>query len=273
MRFKLRRTVDDIVIKTEREIATMAAAGQLVADCFALLRASIQPGVRLSELDRRVEQLIRERGAAPLYKGYQGNPPNHPPFPGVICASLNHEICHGLPDERRLRKGDIVGIDIGLRYQEFCGDACVTFAVGEIAPEAQHLLQTAEECLYRGIQAAQIGRRVGDIGEAIEAHATARGCSVVKEWGGHGVGRRLHEAPSIPHTGPGNVGPRIRPGMVFTVEPMINAGAAACHMLDDGWTVVTDDGSLSAQFEHTIAVTEAGPRILSPWHLALTPNG
>jgi methionyl aminopeptidase len=269
-RLKLRRSHDGVILKNSEEIATMAKAGRLVAECFALLRESIRPGVRLNELDNRVAQLIAERGALPLYKGYQGNPPNHPPFPGVICASVNHEICHGLPDGRRLHKGDIVGIDIGLRYDRFCGDACMTFAVGEVSPEAQRLLKVAEEALYVGIAAAQIGRKAGDIGAAIEAHATRHGYSVVQVWGGHGIGRNLHEPPSIPHTGPANTGALLRPGMVFTIEPMINAGGPDCRTLPDGWTVVTNDGSLSAQFEHTIAITKDGPIILSPWHLAQT---
>lgn len=255
-----------VLLKNKHEIALMQEAGKLVADCFALLQASIQPGVRLRDLDRKVELLIRERGALPLYKGYQGNPPSHPPFPGVICAAVNNEVCHGLPDNRRLRKGDIVGIDIGLRNKGYCGDACVTFAVGEISPSAERLLRVSKECLYKGIRAAQPGRMIGEVGVAIEEHARRHGYSVVVEWGGHGVGKNLHEAPSVPHTGPADVGPRLRPGMVFTVEPMINMGGAENHMLKDGWTVVTNDGSLSAQFEHTIVITRKGPVILSPWH-------
>ena len=267
---KLRRKKPNgIQIKTKQEIEIMAEAGQLVADCFALLQSSIEPGVRLSDLDARVEALVRARGAAPLYKGYQGNPPSHPPFPGTICASINNEICHGLPDGRRLRKGDIIGIDIGLKYKDFCGDACHTFAVGEISTEAQNLLTIAEECMYKGIEAAKVGNRFGDIGVAIQKHAITNGYSVVREWGGHGIGRNLHEQPSVPHIGPREQGPRIKPGMVFTVEPMINVGDPDCHMLPDGWTVVTDDNKLSAQFEHTIAITRKGPIILSPWHETL----
>ena len=264
-----RRKTSGIQIKSKSEIDTMREAGQLVADCFALLKSSIEPGVRLSELDKRVEALIIERGAASLYKGYRGNPASHPPFPGTICASINNEICHGLPDNRRLRKGDIIGIDIGLRYKDFCGDACVTFPVGEVRPEAQKLLTVAKESMYKGIEAAQVGKRLGAIGVAIEKHANAHGYSVVREWGGHGIGRNLHEPPSVPHTGPAAQGVRMRPGMVFTVEPMINIGQSACHMLDDGWTVVTNDGTLSAQFEHTIAITSKGPEILSPWHITM----
>jgi len=241
----------------------MREAGRLVAQCFDLLQHNIRPGVTLRELDQKVAALIEARGAQPLYKGYRGNPPNHPPFPGVICASVNHEICHGLPNGRVLKEGDIVGIDIGLKYNGYCGDACVTFAVGQISPRAQRLLDVTQECLRRGIAAAQAGRYVSDIGAAIQLYAESQGYSVVREWGGHGLGRDLHEAPSVPHVGPGGQGPRLRPGMVFTIEPMINEGGPDWTLLKDGWTVVTNDGKLSAQFEHTVAITEDGPLILS----------
>ncbi len=241
----------------------MREAGRLVAQCFDLLQHNIQPGVRLDDLDRQVAELIRERGAQPLYKGYQGNPPSHPPFPGVICASVNQEICHGLPDARVLREGDIVGIDIGLKYKGHCGDACVTFPVGAVAPRAQRLLEVTRECLRRGIAAAQPGRHLTDIGAMIQLYAESQGYSVVREWGGHGIGRNLHEPPSVPHIGPAGQGPRLRPGMVFTIEPMINEGAPEWELLADGWTVVTRDGRLSAQFEHTVAITANGPVILS----------
>ena len=252
-----------IQLKSAREIAAMRESGRLVAEAFAMLRETIRPGVSLRELDKMVADFLKRRGAQPLYKGYRGNPPAHPPFPGVICASVNQEVCHGLPDRRVLREGDIVGIDIGLKYNGFCGDACETYAVGNIKPEAQRLLVVAQECRERGIAAAQVGRHLGDIGAAIQTHAQANGYSVVLDWGGHGIGRNLHEPPSVPHTGPGGHGPRLRPGMVFTIEPMINAGGADWKLLRDGWTVVTADGALSAQFEHTIAVTANGPEILS----------
>lgn len=263
---KGRRLGKAVRIKNKREIEQLKVSGQLVADCFALLKASIQPGVSLRELDKKVEALIRDHGAEPLYKGYRGNPPEHPPFPGVICASLNNEICHGLPDMRRLRNGDIIGIDIGLVKDGWCGDACVTFPVGNISPLAQRLLRVTEEAMYEGINAAKVGQPVGKIGVAIENYAKRHGYSVVKQWGGHGLGRDLHEAPSIPHVGPANELPRIRPGMVFTVEPMVNIGSQECYLGDDGWTVFTSDGTLSAQFEHTIAITRNGAEILSPWH-------
>jgi methionyl aminopeptidase len=252
-----------IQLRRSKEIAIMREAGRIVAEAFAKIEDVIQPGVRLSHLDRIVAEHLKERGAQTLYLGYRGSPPTHPPFPGVICASVNEEICHGLPDKRLLRKGDIVGIDIGLRYQDYCGDACYTFAVGDISAEAQRLLDVTQECLGLGIAAAQPGRRLTDIGAAIQAHAEAHGYSVVREWGGHSIGRELHEGLSVPHVGPGGRGPRLRPGMVFTIEPMINAGGPACVLQSDGWTVVTADGSLSAQFEHTIAISKEGPVTLS----------
>ena len=252
-----------IQLKSPDEVAKMRAAGRLVAEAFELLRARIRPGAVLADLDAAVEAYLLDQGAKPLYKGYRGNPPNHPPFPGVICASVNNEICHGLPDGRALREGDLVGIDIGLRYHGWCGDACVTFPVGRVSPVAERLLKVAEECMWRGIAAARAGVHLSDIGEAVERHARQHGYTVVHEWGGHGIGRQLHEAPSVPHTGPGGKGPRLKPGMVFTVEPMINQGLADSVLLADGWTVVTADGRLSAQFEHTLAITDAGPDILS----------
>ena len=252
-----------IPLKRPRAIARMREAGRIVAECFDILGEHIKPGVKLSELDRLVEAHLRKRGAAPLYKGYRGSPPTHPPFPGVICASVNQEICHGLPDGRVLEEGDIIGIDIGLRHRSYCGDACVTYGVGHISDEAQRLLDIAQTCLQVGIQAAQYGNHLNDIGMDIENYADTQNVSVVREWGGHGVGKSLHEAPSVSHGRASDRGPKLRPGMVFTIEPMINSGGHEWVLLDDGWTVVTVDGSLSAQFEHTIAITRNGPEILT----------
>jgi len=252
-----------IQLKHPKEITAMRAAGRLVAETFARLREAIRPGITLRALDELAANYLKEWGAQPLYKNYRGKPPSHPPFPGVICASVNHEICHGLPDGRTLHEGDIVGIDIGLKLDDFCGDSCVTYAVRKITPQAQRLLTVTEECLYKGIEAAQPGQRLSDIGAAIQQHAESHGFSVVREWGGHGIGRNLHEDPSVPHVGPGGQGVVMRPGMVFTIEPMINAGRPEWKLLKDGWTVVTKDKSLSAQFEHTVAITENGPEILS----------
>ncbi|MCA9982247.1 MAG: type I methionyl aminopeptidase [Anaerolineales bacterium] len=271
-RFLRRRSKGEnsFILKTPSEVDRLAEANEIVAEAFGKLQDAIQPGISLKELDQMVESFIRSRGALPLYKDYRGNPPTHPPFPGVICASVNEEICHGLPDGRKLKDGDMVGIDIGLRYQEFCGDACVTFAVGQISAEQEAFLKTAKECLYVGIAQARPGNRLGEIGQAIEDHAHSKGYSVVREYGGHGIGRDLHEPISVPHHGPANYGPRLKPGMVFTVEPMINMGTAECELMPDGWTVKTADRKLSAQFEHTIAITREGARILSPWHSKIT---
>lgn len=252
-----------IPLKNTREIAKMRDAGHLVAETFQILREHIEPGVTLEELDHVAEEYILSQGASALYKGYRGSQTNHPPFPGVICASVNHEICHGLPDRRTLVEGDIIGIDIGLRYQGYCGDACVTFGVGQISDEAQRLLDVTKEALYRGIQAAQMGNHLYDIGAAIETYTTARNMSVVREWGGHGIGKQLHEPPSVSHTAMPVRGPKLKPGMVFTIEPMVNSGRPEWKLLSDGWTVVTSDRSLSAQFEHTIVITRNGPEILT----------
>ena len=241
----------------------MREAGRLVAEAFARLQAAIRPGVMLAELDRLAADHLARRGAQPLYKGYRGNPPSHPPFPGVICASLNHEICHGLPDDRALQEGDLVGIDIGLKYHGWCGDACVTFPVGKVSVKAQRLLEAAEESRQRGIAAAQPGAHLSDIGHAIQRFAEGQGYAVVREFTGHGIGRIFHTAPSILHYGKPGSGDPLLPGMTFTIEPMINLGHWKTQILEDGWTAVTIDGSLSAQFEHTIAVTKDGPVVLS----------
>jgi methionyl aminopeptidase len=236
----------------------MREAGRLVAHTFEHLRPHVRPGVTMRELDRIAEQFIRKHGATPAYKGYRG-------FPATICVAPNNVICHGIPDNTALREGDIVGVDIGAKLDGWFGDSCVTYPVGAIAPEAERLLQVAEECMWRGIRAAKVNGRLGDIGAAIQSYAEANGYSVVREWSGHGVGERLHEEPSVPHYGKIGSGMRLRPGFIFTIEPMINAGDYET-VLDkrDGWTVRTADGSLSAQFEHTVVITDDdAPEILT----------
>jgi methionyl aminopeptidase len=254
-----------IEIKTASEINKLRDAGKLVAEAFAMLGEHIQPGVRLRDLDKLTADFVRRNKAEPLYLGYRGSRDEQPPFPGVICASVNKEVCHGLPDKRQLKAGDIVGIDIGLRLNGYCGDACVTYGVGKVNPHAHALMDATCESLMRGIAAAQANSFVGDIGTAIQDYAESRGYNVVREYTGHGLGRTLHGEPSVPHIRPdGNGrGARLLPGMVFTIEPMINAGKPDIKLLRDGWTVVTADGSLSAQFEHTILITANGPEILS----------
>ena len=254
---KRQRRANTFITKTPAEIKQLQEAGSIVAHAFEKLENAIEPGVSLRELDKMVEAYIRSEGAKPLYKGYRGNPPTHPPFPGVICASVNHEICHGLPNGRKLKNGDIVGIDIGLRLGEWCGDACVTYTVGEVSNEVDEFMRVSKECLYIGIAAAQPGARLGAIGAAIESHANKHGYSVVHEYGGH------HEPVPVPPHGPANYGPRLKPGMVFTIEPMVNMGGRECKLMPDGWTVETVDGKLSAQFEHTIAITRNGPLVVS----------
>ncbi len=252
-----------IPLKRPKAIDRMRDAGRIVAECFDILGEHIKPGVKLCNLDRMIEEHLDKHGALPLYKGYRGNPPTHPPFPGVICASINNEICHGLPDGRVLQEGDIIGIDIGLRYRGWCGDACVTYGVGKISEQARRLLEIAQHCLRVGIAAAKYGNHLHDIGMDIHNYADSQHVSVVREWGGHGLGKTLHEAPSVSHVRVPGRGPKLKPGMVFTIEPMINLGGYEWILLDDGWTVVTADGSLSAQFEHTVAITHNGPEILT----------
>ncbi|GJM42406.1 MAG: methionine aminopeptidase [Ardenticatenaceae bacterium] len=250
-------------LKNAKAISRMRDSGRMVAECFVLLEENIRPGVSIRMLDQIVENYIAEQGAEPLYKGYQGSASNHPPFPGVICASVNHEVCHGLPDDRMLNDGDIIGIDIGLKYRGYCGDACYTFPVGKISPAAERLLKVAEEALYVGIEAVKPSGYLYDIGRAIHDYADSKGVSVVREWGGHGIGRILHDSPSVLHIRQNGRGPKLRPGMTFTIEPMINQGGHEWILLKDGWTVITKDGSLSAQYEHTVAVTKTGYEILT----------
>jgi len=254
---------NNFIIKTAAEIETMYAANQIVAEAFDHIQNTVADGIILQDLDRMVEEFIISKGAKSLYKGYRGNPPSHPPFPGTICASVNNEICHGLPNKRTLKNGDIISIDIGLRYKEYCGDSCHTFVIGKIPDKTAEFLKIAEECLYVGIAMAKPNTRLGEIGQAIEDHATKHGYSIVREWGGHGIGRDLHEPISVPHHGPAAYGPRLKPGMTFTIEPMVNMGKPDCRLMPDGWTVKTIDGSLSAQYEHSIAITKGEARILS----------
>ncbi len=251
-----------IQIKTKEEIDLMRQAGRLVAEMFEILQIHIQPGSKLIELDKLAADFIQKNGGQPIYKGYRLYP-SQVPFPGVITASVNEQICHGFPNGRILKDGDIVGIDLGLSYQGWCGDSCVTFPVGKIISQVQNLLDVTRESLFIGIQAAQPGNHLSDIGAAIQGYVERHGFSVVRDWGGHGLGRDLHEDPHVPHIGPGGRGPRLRPGMTIAIEPMVNVGRPDYKILDDQWTVVTADGSLSAQYEHSIAITEEGPIILS----------
>lgn len=252
-----------ITLKSPRQIELLREAGQLVRSTFELLREHIRPGVTTAELDAIAEEFILKHGAEPVYKGYV--PRRHvPPFPGTICVSVNDVICHGIPNKKeRLRQGDIIGVDIGLRLHGWIGDACETFPVGEVDDQTRKLLDTARRCLELGIEQAEVGKGLGDIGAAIQRYAEGQGFAVVREYTGHGLGRNLHEDPTVLHYGEPGTGRKLLPGMVFTIEPMINAGGPGTRLERDGWTVRTADGKRSAQFEHTLAVTDKGPVLLT----------
>lgn len=251
-----------IILKSPEQIAGLRDAGRIVAETYERLGPFIVPSVTTDELDRRAEEAIRALGATPMYKGYA--PPGHTPFPGTICIAINDVIVHGPPNGgQRLREGDIVGIDIGALYRGWVGDACRTFAVGTVDEESARLMEVTRRCLDLGIEQARPGKHIGDIGHVIQHHAEREGFSVVRGYCGHGVGRALWEDPHVPHIGRPGTGFPLRLGMVFTIEPMINAGRPETRTLADGWTVVTADGSRSAQFEHTVALTERGTEILT----------
>lgn len=258
-----------VTLKSRQQLELLREAGRLVADTFEVLRGHIRPGITTAELDAIAEEYIRSRNAEPVYKGYGGMPagrnqPGRRPFPATICASVNDVICHGIPNSRqRLRDGDIIGIDIGVRYKGWVGDSCVTFAVGQVDDETQRLLDTTERCLLLGIAQARVGNTLGDIGAAIQRHAESQGFSVVREYTGHGIGRNLHEEPTVLHYGEPHTGRRLLAGMVFTIEPMINVGGPETRLERDGWTVRTVDGARSAQFEHAVAITDDGPLVLT----------
>ena len=223
----------------------------------------------MGELDRLVEEFLASAGAFSPYKGYKPSP-NVAPFPGAVCAAVNEQVVHGFPTGRKLKDGDVVGIDIGAVVDGWIGDACYTYPVGDVSPEARNLLDVTQQSLYAGIAEAKPGNRLGDLGATIQEIAESHGYSIVRELGGHGVGRNLHEEPHVEHFGQRGRGLRLREGMVFTIEPMINAGTSEIRMLKDGWTFVTADGKLSAQYEHTVAVTGDGCEILTPWHLYMS---
>ncbi|WP_407570603.1 type I methionyl aminopeptidase [Deinococcus altitudinis] len=246
--------------KTPREIEAMRRAGSLVAETFQVLEPHVQPGVSVQELDQIAEEFIRSRGAVPAYIGYG---PRNNPFPATICASINEVICHGIPSPRKLREGDIIGVDIGVKMGGVYGDACHTYTVGNVTPEVRRLVETARESLQLGLEAVKPGARMGDIGAAIQKLAEGRGFGVVREYTGHGIGKNLHEEPTVYHHGLPGTGLLLQPGMVFTIEPMINLGRKETKLLPDGWTVVTADGKPSAQFEHTLVVTQTGYDILT----------
>ncbi len=246
-----------IELKSRDEIERIREAGLVVHEVLEELARSVAPGVTTAELDRLAEARTRERGAVPAFKGYHG-------YPASLCISVNDEVVHGIPSPGRvLRRGDIVGLDFGVVLHGFYGDAARSVPVGEASPEALRLLATTREALGRAIAAASAGARLGDLGAAVQGLVESRGYSVVRDFVGHGIGRRLHEPPQVPNFGVSGTGVRLRPGMVLALEPMVNAGGPEVVTLEDGWTAVTADGSLSAHFEHTVAVTDDGPEILT----------
>ncbi len=251
-----------INIRSSQEIAGLRSAAKIVAETFKEIEELIQPGTILTDIDIKAEKYILKQGGETLYKGIRQRP-HQRPFPGVICTSLNSQICHGIPDKRILKDGDIVGIDIGLRYKGWCGDACITYMIGKVNPEVRRLVETARTCLEKGIVASIPGNHIGAIGAVIQKYAENRGYSVVREYGGHGIGRELWEEPFVPHIGPADRGALMREGLVINIEPMINSGEPDTRLMPDEWSVETADGSLSAQFEHTIVITENGPEILT----------
>jgi len=245
-----------IIIKSPREIDQLRKSNAIVAEVYQKLRRMIVPGITTLELDRVAEELILSRGAIPAFKGYRG-------FPASVCVSVNEEVVHGIPGQRKLKEGDILSLDVGVNLNGYFGDAAITAPVGEVDREAQRLLEVTERALYIGIDMAKAGNRLFDISYAIQTWVEKHGFSVVRDFVGHGIGRDLHEEPQIPNFGSPHQGPRLEKGMVFSLEPMVNEGAYGVKILSDGWTVVTIDGKRSAHFEHTIAITDGKAEILS----------
>ena len=245
-----------IVCKSPAEIEKMRAASALVADVLGELAAMVTPGISTLALDAAAERLVRDAGAQPAFKGYRG-------YPATICASVNEQVIHGIPSKQPLVEGDILSLDMGVKMDGFFGDSAVTVPVGRIPTQAAELLRVTQESLEKGIEQVRVGGRVSDIGHAIQAHVEAHGFSVVREFVGHGIGASLHEDPQIANYGDPGRGPRLAEGMTLAIEPMVNVGKPGVKMLADGWTAVTRDGSLSAHFEHTVAVTKSGPLVLT----------
>ncbi|MBO8141989.1 MAG: type I methionyl aminopeptidase [Firmicutes bacterium] len=245
-----------IILKSDPEIAALRRAGRVVAEAHRIVRDRLRPGVTTAEIDAWVEEFLRKRGAIPAFKGYRG-------YPASCCTSVNDEVVHGIPGSRVLVEGDIVSVDIGAFVDGFCGDSAWTYPVGTVSELAQKLLRVTEEALYKGIEQAVAGRRLSDIGHAIQQHVEASGFSVVRDFVGHGVGRAMHEAPQIPNYGPPGRGVRLKEGMTLAIEPMVNCGDYRVRVLEDNWTVVTADGSLSAHFEHSVAVRTGEAEILT----------
>ncbi|MBT2282354.1 type I methionyl aminopeptidase [Paenibacillus polymyxa] len=245
-----------ITLKTKEQIEYMKKAGEILAACHREIAKMIRPGITTQEIDQFAEAFMKKNGATPEQKGYNG-------YQYATCASVNDVICHGFPGKYALKDGDIVTIDMVVNLNGWLADSAWSYPVGEVTPEAQHLLDVTKNSLYKGIELAVVGNRIGDISNAIQVYAEGEGLSVVREFIGHGIGEKMHEEPQVPHYGPPHRGPRLKEGMVITIEPMLNIGTFRSKLDSDGWTARTMDGSLSAQYEHTIAITADGPVILT----------
>ncbi|HEX2129115.1 MAG TPA: type I methionyl aminopeptidase [Solirubrobacterales bacterium] len=251
-----------IILKSPEQIEEMAVAGRIQARCLQMLRSKCRPGVTTDELDRTAERFIASQGAEPSFLGYRG-------FPGSICASPNSMVVHGIPGEYALKRGDILSLDVGVTKDGWVADAAMTVGVGEISPTARKLLATTEAALHAAVEQARPGNHLGDISHAVQKRVEADDLAIIRSLVGHGVGRDMHEDPQVPNFGEPGRGPELEPGMVLAIEPMVNAGGPEVRLGDDNWAVYSADGSLAAHFEFTVAVTEDGPRILTPWHEAI----
>jgi methionyl aminopeptidase len=245
-----------VILKSPSEIEKIRQSNVIVAEILEVLREKVEPGTNTLQLDEISGKLALDRNAKPAFKGYRG-------YPYSLCASVNQQVVHGFPSKRPLKEGDILSMDFGIHYQGYYGDAAITVPVGKVSSVAQRLMETTKEALFSGIEQAAPGKRLSDISHAIQSRVEAAGFSVVRKFVGHGIGKDLHEDPQIPNYGKPGTGIRLKPGMVIAIEPMVNAGGYEVKTLDDGWTTVTTDGSLSAHFEHTVAITQEGPVILS----------
>jgi methionyl aminopeptidase len=247
--------------KTPEEIEKMAAAGRVLVRCHDILRKKARPGVTTAELDEAAERFIRSQGAEPAFKGYRG-------FPGSICASPNSMVVHGIPGGYRLNRGDILTVDVGVILDGWVADAAITHPIGNVTPIAKRLLASTKASLFDAVEQCVHGNRLGDVSHAVQARVEADGFSVIRSLVGHGIGRDMHEDPQIPNFGDPGTGPELEEGMVLAIEPMVNVGTHHVRMGSDNWAVYSEDGSLAAHFEHTVAITGDGPRILTPWHLS-----
>jgi methionyl aminopeptidase len=248
-----------IILKTPDQVEKMAASGEILVRCLRMLAAKARAGVTTKELDTAAERFIRSQGGVPVFKGYRG-------FPGSICASPNSMVVHGIPGPYELKRGDVLSVDVGVAKDGWVADAAITVPVGSIAPEARKLLDVTKAALFAGVEQMRPGNHLGDVSAAIQRSVESEGHSIIRTLVGHGIGREMHEEPQVPNFGEPGKGPELEEGTVLAIEPMVNAGAAQVRMGDDGWAVYSEDDSLAAHFEFTVAVTAEGPRILTPWH-------